>query len=113
MKTTANPVQFGAGKIDAYNGLKRVLENRVNALRGVDADKDILFRATGDNAYEAYVAGETAITVNVYDMSGRQVYSRRTSGDSVTFSLAGMPKGIYAVELCGSKTSHRLKMTVK
>lgn len=113
VKTTANPVQFGAGKIDAYNGLKRVLENRVNALRGVDADKDILFRATGDNAYEAYVAGETAITVNVYDMSGRQVYSRRTSGDSVTFSLAGMPKGIYAVELCGSKTSHRLKMAVK
>ena len=112
-KNTKYPVQFGAGKIDAYNGLKKVLEGKSTGLRSVDADKDMLFRSTGDNSYEAYVAGETAITVNVYDMSGRRAYSRRTAGNSVEFSLASLPKGIYAVELCGSKTSHKVKVAVK
>ncbi len=113
VKNTKNPVQFGAGKIDAYNGLKKVLEGKSTGLRSVDADKDMLFRSTGDNTYEAYVAGETAITVNIYDMSGRRAYSQRTAGNSVTFSTASLPKGVYAVELCGSKTSHKVKIAVK
>ncbi len=113
VKNTKYPVQFGAGKIDAYSGLKKVLERKSTGLRAVDADKDMLFRSTGDNAYEAYVAGETAITVNIYDMSGSRVYSRRTAGNSVEFSTASLPKGVYAVELCGSKTSHKVKIAVK
>ncbi len=113
VKATANPVQFGAGKIDAYNGLKYVLDHKASALGKVDSDKDMLFRQTADNVYEAYVAGETAITVNIFDMSGRLVYSKRTAGNTSQFSLASMPKGIYAVELCGSKTSHKLKVAVK
>lgn len=113
VKNTKYPVQFGAGKVDAYNGLKKVLEGKSTGLRTVDADKDMIFRSTGDNTYEAYVAGETAITVNIYDMSGRRAYSRRTAGNSVEFSLASLPKGIYAVELCGSKTSHKVKIAVK
>lgn len=86
VKNTKYPVQFGAGKVDAYNGLKKVLEGKSTGLRTVDADKDMIFRSTGDNTYEAYVAGETAITVNIYDMSGRRAYSRRTAGNSVEFS---------------------------
>ncbi len=113
VKNTKYPVQFGAGKIDAYNGLKKVLDGKSTGLRTVDADKDMLFRSTGDNSYEAYVAGETAITVDIYDMSGRRAYSRRTAGNSVEFSLSSLPKGIYAVELCGSKTSHKIKVAVK
>ena len=113
VKNTKNPVQFGAGKVDAYNGLKKVLEGKSSGLRSVDAGKDMLFRSAGDNAYEAYVAGETALTVNVYDMSGRCAYSRRTAGSSVAFSLASLPKGVYAVELCGSRTSHKVKVAVK
>ncbi len=107
------PVQFGAGKIDAYNGLKKVLERKATGLRAVDADKDMLFRSTGDNTYEAYVAGETALTVNIYYMSGRRAYSQRTAGSSVEFSTASLPKGVYAVELCGGKTSHKVKIAVK
>lgn len=113
VKNTKYPVQFGAGKIDAYNGLKYVLDHKATALKTVDADKDMMFRQTGDNTYEAYVAGETAISVRVFDMSGSLVKESRSAGNTVSFSVAGMPKGIYAVELCGAKTSHKIKIVVK
>lgn len=113
VKNTKYPVQFGAGKIDAYNGLKYVLDHKATALKTVDADKDMMFRQTGDNTYEAYVAGETAITVRLFDMSGSLVKESRSAGNTARFSVAGMPKGIYAVELCGAKTSHKIKVVVK
>lgn len=113
VKNTKYPVQFGAGKIDAYNGLKYVLDHKATALKAVDADKDMMFRQTGDNTYEAYVAGETAITVRLFDMSGSLVRESRSAGSTTSFSVAGMPKGIYAVELCGAKTSHKIKIVVK
>lgn len=113
VKNTKYPVQFGAGKIDAYNGLKYVLDHKTTALKSVDADKDMMFRQTGDNTYEAYVAGETAITVRLFDMSGSLVRESRSAGSTTSFSVAGMPKGIYAVELCGAKTSHKIKIAVK
>ena len=113
VKNTNYPVQFGAGKIDAYNGLKYVLDHKTTALKSVDADKDMMFRQTGDNTYEAYVAGETAISVRVFDMSGSLVKESRSAGSTTSFSVAGMPKGIYAVELCGAKTSHKIKIAVK
>ena len=113
VKNTKYPVQFGAGKIDAYNGLKYVLDHKTTALKSVDADKDMMFRQTGDNTYEAYVAGETAITVRLFDMSGSLVKESRSAGSTTSFSVAGMPKGIYAVELCGAKTSHKIKIAVK
>lgn len=113
VKNTKYPLQFGAGKIDAYNGLKYVLDHKATALKTVDADKDMMFRQTGDNTYEAYVAGETAITVRLFDMSGSLVKESRSAGNTTRFSVAGMPKGIYAVELCGAKTSHKIKVVVK
>ena len=113
VNSTKYPVQFGAGKIDAYNGLKLVLDNKTNSLRSVAADKDMLFRTLGDGSYEAYVAGENAITVRIYSMDGNLVYSNRTAGSTARFSTSGMPKGIYAVELCGGKTSHKVKIAVK
>lgn len=113
VKNTKYPVQFGAGKIDAYNGLKYVLDHKTTALKSVDADKDMMFRQTGDNTYEAYVAGETAITVRLFDMSGSLVRESRSAGSTTSFSVAGMPKGIYVVELCGAKTSHKIKIAVK
>lgn len=113
VKNTKNPVQFGAGKIDAYKGLKYILDQNVTALKNIDADKDWMFRATGDNTYEAFVAGENAITVRIFDMNGRLVATEAASGNTVNFSVAAMPKGIYAVELCGSNTSHKLKIAVK
>lgn len=113
VNSTEYPVQFGAGKIDAYSGLKYVLDNRTSSLRSVAADKDMLFRALGDGSYEAYVAGENAIAVRIYGMDGNLVYSNRTAGNTARFSTSGMPKGIYAVELCGAKTSHKVKIAVK
>ena len=106
-------MQFGAGKINAYDGLKLVLDGGSTALNKIDADKDMLFRAVGDNEYEAFVAGENAIAVRIFDMNGRLVSSSRTAGNTVRFSTASLPKGIYAVDLCGSKTSHKLKIAVK
>lgn len=113
VRGTKNPVQFGAGKIDAYNGLKYVLDRNATALKSISADKDMMFRQTGDNTYEAYVAGETAITVRLYDMNGRLAGETRCAGSTANFSTSGLAKGIYAVDLCGAKTSHRLKIAVK
>ena len=107
-----NQVQWGAGKINVYEGLKSVL--RMNSGVGeVNSDKNMLMRNLGGNVYEMFVVGEPALVASVYELSGRKVAETSADGDTVAVNLDGQQKGVYVVSVAGESTRYTKKVVVK
>ena len=107
-----NKVQWGAGKINVYEGLKSVIRMN-NGVNDVNSDKNMLMRNLGGNAYEVFVAGEPALVASVYDLSGRKVAEASADGDTVAVNLDGQQKSIYVVSVAGESTRYTKKVVVK
>lgn len=105
--------RWGAGKIDALAGIKKVLDEKasVGAVFADDARNFILTPI--DGGYNVYVAGESALTVTLYDMSGRAVASTATADNTVDISTSSLAKGIYLLTAQGATQRHSAKIAVK
>ena len=94
--TEASPERFGHGKINAYKGLLYVLglTTGIPSL-SKEQPRDITFRVTEDLVFAD--GAEEGTTVTVYDLKGMNV--RETTIQNGTISTAGLPKGVYAIQL--------------
>ena len=88
--------RFGHGKINAYKGLLYVL-GIDTAIQGLSKNqpKNVSFRVANDLLYAD--GAEDGTPVTLYDLSGVPV--RQTTVQNGTIGLAGLPKGVYAVQL--------------
>jgi len=110
--TRKAPERFGAGKIDALAGIKKVLDDKAS-VGAVLADDGRNFIITPvDGGYNVYVAGENAIDVTVYDMTGRAVAQASADGNSVDIATSQLPKGIYVVAATGANSRHSRKIAL-
>ncbi len=107
-----NQVQCGAGKIDAYAGLMKVLERVATSLRHIDSGKDFIWRAASDYGYEFFSAGATSLSATVYNMRGEAVLRCRTAGDRLSLGVGSLPKGVYAVSVSDGKTTRTVKIAL-
>ena len=110
--TNTKTVGWGYGKLDAYNGLKEVLKRAATALRPISADKDFLMRQSGKQV-DIFVAGETSLSVNVYNVGGALVARSAASGDQLTLDASTLPAGVYVLQVQGASTSHNAKIVIK
>lgn len=94
--TEASPERFGHGKINAYKGLLYVLglTTGIPSL-SQEQPRNITFRVTEDQVFAD--GAEEGTTVTVYDLKGMNV--RETTIQNGTISTAGLPKGVYAIQL--------------
>ena len=94
--TKARPDRFGKGKINAYKGLLYVL-GLDTGIQGLSKDQpaDVTFRVNGGLLYTE--GAEDGTPVTLYNLSGAIV--GQTTVQNGTVSLAGLPKGVYAVQL--------------
>lgn len=100
--STADPVKVGAGKFDAYEGLKEVLRRKAAGIGNIHStQKDLLLTPDGTNAFNVVLAGATSLDIKVYNAAGLMVASALTQGDEAYVSLAHMPKGTYVVSVNG------------
>ena len=89
--------QWGAGKFNAYEGLKEVLRISTG-IKGTEADKSrLMLTPTGHGSYEIFIAGAKSIDVTVYKADGQRVYQSSTDGDQTQLNLTQLPKGVYIV----------------
>ena len=88
--------RFGHGKINAYKGLLYVLgiDTSIPGL-SKSQPEHVAFRVAGDLLYAD--GAEDGTTVTLYDLSGVPV--RQTTVQDGTIGLAGLQKGVYAVQL--------------
>ncbi len=105
--------QAGSGKIDAYAGLKYILDQKATGLSPIAAGKDFMIRSLDGNTFEAYTAGAIAMTATLYDVHGHQVASASSAGNTVSISAAGQSKGIYILRVADGKQTHVQKVVVR
>lgn len=93
----------GYGRINALEGVKEVLR-RIGStgLRDITADKSSLIITQEDSKLTVFLAGETALKVNLYNVQGAMMTSVTSSGDNIEIDTSGLTKGIYIVEAMSS-----------
>lgn len=94
--TKASPKRFGNGKINAYKGLLYVLgiDTSIPTL-SKEQPRNVSFRVKGDIVYAD--GAEDGTPASIYNLQG--VLVSQTAVEDGTLSLAGLPKGVYAVQL--------------
>ncbi|MBD5239383.1 MAG: S8 family serine peptidase [Bacteroidales bacterium] len=98
-----NPVQWGAGKFNAYEGLKEVLERKAASIEGITTSggTNLLVRQSS-GAIEVTLPGATELNVTLYSTSGRTVASTAVSGNSASLSTSALPAGVYILNANGN-----------
>lgn len=105
--------QAGAGKVDAYAGLKYILDQKTSILSPIAEGKDFMIRTLDGCTFEAYTAGATSMTASLYTLDGRKVASNSKPGNTIILSAQGQSKGIYALRISDGKHTHAQKVVVK
>lgn len=97
-----NPVQWGAGKFDAYAGLKEVLSRQATGINSTTADtENTLVRSVGDRLFEVFCPMNKPLNVSVYSLSGELLLSEKSNGNTLTLNASALKSGIYVLRANG------------
>ena len=105
--------QAGSGKVDAFKGLKYILDNKASGLAQIVKGKDFIIRAINGSTFEAYTAGAVAMSAALYSSHGHLVASAHQAGNTVIISAAGQSKGVYILRISDGKQTHVKKVVVR
>ncbi len=111
--TAVDLERAGAGKLDALEGMKRVLQmpSGIGAVFGDNDERMVL--TTLQDAFGIFVAGDTSLKATIYNMTGLAVAKAAAAGESVTVSTAGLPRGIYMLTVVGSTGRYDRRVAVR
>lgn len=105
--------QWGAGKLDAIAGIKKVIEMGNAGVDALEPDARLLVTQVGPKSFEVFVSGETALRVTMFNMSGAAVLSDAVAGDTLTVDASSLAAGIYVVSVEGTTTHYSQRVLVK
>lgn len=112
VKTTGDSVQWGAGKFDAYAGLKEVIrrKNDTAISEASTAGSRLMLTDGGSGIINVFLGGAKAMDVAVYSLSGAMVRRQAAAGDELNMNVAGIVPGVYLVKVNGQ---HSKRMVIK
>lgn len=94
--------QWGAGKFDAYAGLKEVL-NRISSIGSIEADAARpMISATGPRSFAVFVAGARSVDAEIFNIAGQRVGSYAAESDELSIDASSLPAGAYIIRINGS-----------
>lgn len=104
-ENVTNSIQWGAGKLNAYDGLKMAIKmaSGVNDV-AIDGQDKLIVTPKGDNTWELYMPYASGINAELYNLSGIRVANASGNGDTITFSADGIAKGIYVLTANGTES---------
>ena len=104
---TGDPVQWGAGKFDAYAGLKQVLKEKetdgINGVKYAESQEVPVITMTGERSFSAFLAGAKQLNLRAYSLSGQLVHSLSAQGDELNVNASSWNKGVYLIQVNGGK----------
>ena len=112
--TSSNPVQWGAGKINALEAVKKAIEYGAG-VEDVVADKtDKLFvTPVGQNQYDVTVIGATEVHVSLCNMSGQIVANTSVQGETAIVDASSEASGVYVLVVDADGVKYTSKIVVK
>ncbi|WP_455084511.1 S8 family serine peptidase [Prevotella pallens] len=105
VKNTGDPVQWGAGKFDAYAGLKQVLkEKAANGIQGIKVNEKEtpILTMTGTRSFTVFLSNAKQLNVRAYTLSGQLVHTNIAQGNETNIDASAWEKGVYLIQVNGS-----------
>lgn len=107
---SGNSTQWGAGKLDALNGMKMVLASSgigtIEAEPDGDADdRALVVTSPSRGVLDILVAGATSTDATLYDLSGVAVATARAEGMNVSLDASSASAGIYVLRVVTPKAT--------
>ena len=109
----AVPMRWGAGKFNALAGLKEVIVALGVEDVVVDKDNHFIVSQLSDTEIEAYVAGESQLQAELYNVSGQLVASSFAQDDTVVINAGNVAKGVYILTVKGAKSQYSTRVLLK
>lgn len=112
--TTGNPVQWGAGKIDVLNAVKKAVELGAGVENIVADNADKLFvTPIGQNQYNVTVLGAADVQVALCNMAGQIVENASAQGETVAVDASTVANGVYVLVVEADGVKYTSKIVVK
>ena len=107
-----DPVKWGAGKFNAYEGLKEVIRRAGNSgIKDITAKTDrLMVVSAGKNIYNVFLGDAQNLNITVYNMQGQAVKYVAVEGDEVNVDASDFEAGVYVLNVNGA---HSQKILVK
>lgn len=105
-----NATVWGAGKVNAFDGIKEVIKQATSGIADVIVDgEDILIsQLDGGRTIDVFSAGAQSVDVRLYTIGGTLAASASATGDSLQLSAANLESGVYIVRATdGKRTATR------
>lgn len=108
-----DPIQWGAGKINALEAVKKVLD--LGGVGEIFADENtrLILTQNGDKQYDVFLAGVDKFNAIVYNMSGSAVKTVNFEGNEGTLDASSLSAGVYVVEVKADNAHFTKKIVVK
>lgn len=108
-----DPIQWGAGKINALEAVKKVLS--LGSVGEIFADENtrLILTQNGDKQYDVFLAGVDEFNATVYNMSGSAVKTVNFAGNEGTLDASSLSAGVYVVEVKADNAHFTKKIVVK
>lgn len=101
-------IKWGAGKFNAYAGLKEVLKGSGVDDVLVDNKNPMLVTPAGPSAWDITVPGATSVKADLYNLQGVKVASAAADSHNVLLQADGLAKGVYVVNVNGKESQRVL-----
>lgn len=101
---SGDPVQWGAGKFDAYAGLKEVIRRAGNSgIKDITAKTDrLMVTSAGKNVYNVFLGDAEEMNVTIFNMQGQAVKAVAAAGDEVNVDASTLAAGVYVLNVNGA-----------
>ena len=112
--TNSNKNRWGAGKLNALEGIKYVLQsNGVNDLAS-DATSALFLKAIDGNRFEVCIPAASRISARLYNISGICVaQSSSISGDTTILDASNVAPGYYFISVDSNKLHDSRKIMLR
>lgn len=95
-------IKWGAGKFDAYAGLKEVLRRQAGVENvSIDGNRPVV-SVTGNRQIGVFVPGEASIKACLYNISGQCILMSEARGDEMSLDASAVAPGVYVLTVNGS-----------
>lgn len=111
--SSANPVQWGAGKINALKAVKKAVEYLGVDDVVADAEDAVFVAYVGNKQYDVTFVGGSSINATLYNMAGQAVVKASAQCNNVTIDASAVESGVYILAVESNGVKHTSKIAVK
>lgn len=107
--TTGNPIQWGAGKLDAYAAVKEAA-NTNSGINDIEADKGdrLQIRSNGGGVLDIFMPGAKNVNAAIYNVAGACVMQQSETGNEISLDTSSLVGGVYILKVNNSS----IKITI-